>query len=135
MNNSTSKIAISSTTLLIVLGCLNGLMPSFSTDLYLPAFSKMAESLNTSVGYITLTMSSFFAGSCIGQLVNGPILDKYGRKFPMMVGLGVFFITSLWCGMAQYLETLIVLRFLQAIEKRWCATFTPPVKRLGYSPF
>ena len=108
------------TTLLVVLGCLNGLMP-FATDLYLPAFSQMAESLNASVGYITLTMSSFFAGSCIGQLINGPILDKYGRKVPMMIGLGLFCITSLWCGLVKHLEVLIVLRFLQAIGISICS--------------
>ncbi|MEL6719615.1 MAG: multidrug effflux MFS transporter [Bacteroidota bacterium] len=113
------KIAINTTIIIVVIGFLNGLMP-FATDLYLPAFSKMAESLNTTVGFIAATMSSFFAGSCIGQLVNGPILDKYGRKYPMMLGLGVFLVTSIGCALVPYIEILIVLRFFQAIGISMC---------------
>ena len=113
------KIAVNTTVVIIVIGCLNGLMP-FATDLYLPAFSNIALGLNTSIGYVTITMSTFFAGSCIGQLINGPILDKYGRKYPMMLGLSLFLLSSIWCGLAQYIEELIVLRFFQAIGISMC---------------
>ena len=119
MNKAQRDIKINPTTIIIVLGCLNGLMP-FSTDLYLPAFTSMAENLNTSVGYIAVTMSSFFAGSCIGQLINGPILDKYGRKYPMIGGLVLFCIASIWCGLVTYLEVLILMRFFQALGISMC---------------
>ncbi len=127
------QIPLNTTIIILVIGCLNGLMP-FTTDLYLPAFSSMAESLNTSVGFIAMTMSSFFAGSCIGQLLHGPILDKYGRKYPMMMGLFLFFVTSILCGLAQYIEVLIVLRFFQAIGISMCSVGGKTVVRDLFPP-
>jgi len=119
--------------IILVIGLLNGLMP-FTTDLYLPAFSSMANSLNTTVGFIAMTMSSFFAGSCIGQIVHGPILDKYGRKYPMIIGLILFFLTSILCGLAQYIEVLIALRFFQAIGISMCSVGGKAVVRDIFPP-
>lgn len=112
------KINIKS--LIIVLGCLNGLMP-FSTDLYLPAFPAMAENLGTNAGLVTLSMSTFFAGACVGQFFNGPLLDRFGRKNPMLIALFFFFLTSLGCAMANNITVLCVFRFFQAISISVCA--------------
>ncbi|WP_348811826.1 multidrug effflux MFS transporter [Flavobacterium maritimum] len=106
--------------LIIVLGCLNGLMP-FSTDLYLPAFPAMAENLGTNAGLVTLSMSTFFAGACVGQFFNGPLLDRFGRKNPMLIALFFFFLTSLGCAMANNITVLCVFRFFQAISISVCA--------------
>ncbi|WP_416855135.1 multidrug effflux MFS transporter [Flavobacterium sp. XS2P12] len=107
-------------TLIIVLGCLNGLMP-FSTDLYLPAFPAMAQNLGTNVGMITLSMSTFFAGACVGQFFNGPLLDRFGRKNPMLIALAFFFLTSLGCAVAGNIILLCVFRFFQAISISVCS--------------
>lgn len=97
--------------------------------MYLPAFSQMAEGLNTSIGYITMTMSSFFAGSCVGQLVNGPLLDKYGRKQPMILGLAVFFGASILCALTESAQVLIGLRFVQALAISVCTIGSKAVVR------
>jgi DHA1 family bicyclomycin/chloramphenicol resistance-like MFS transporter len=132
-DNQKQKIIVNTTLVIVVIGFMNGLMP-FATDLYLPAFSSMAKSLNTSVGFIAMTMSSFFFGSCIGQLINGPILDKYGRKYPMMAGLTLFSVTSVWCGLVQYFEVLILLRFFQAIGISMCNVGSKAIVRDIFPP-
>ncbi|RVT73893.1 Bcr/CflA family efflux MFS transporter [Flavobacterium sufflavum] len=114
--------------LIIILGLLNGLMP-FSTDLYLPAFPEMARVLGTDIGQITLSMSTFFAGSCLGQLINGPLLDKFGRKKPMLLGLSLFLLTSLGCAVASNVSFLIVLRFFQAIGISICTVGSRAIVR------
>ncbi len=114
--------------LIIILGLLNGLMP-FSTDLYLPAFPEMARVLGTDIGQITLSMSTFFAGSCIGQLINGPLLDKFGRKKPMLIGLSIFLLTSLGCAAASNVTFLIALRFFQAIGISICTVGSRAIVR------
>lgn len=113
---------------ILVLGTLNGLMP-FSTDLYLPAFSQIAQELHTNIGNVTLTMSSFFVGSCIGQLCNGPFLDRFGRKNPMLVGLVIFFITSLACAYATDIQWFIFFRFLQALGISICSVGSRSIVR------
>lgn len=110
---------INTKSLIIVLGCLNGLMP-FSTDLYLPAFPAMAENLGTNAGMITLSMSTYIAGAGVGQFFNGPILDRYGRKNPMLIALVLFFLTSLGCAFANSIIILCIYRFFQAIAISVC---------------
>lgn len=110
---------INTKTLIIVLGCLNGLMP-FSTDLYLPAFPAMAENLGTNAGMITLSMSTYIAGAGVGQFFNGPILDRYGRKKPMLIALVLFLLTSLGCAFASSIMIFCIYRFFQAIAISVC---------------
>ncbi len=124
--NSTESI--NKKVVIVVLGSLNGLMP-FSTDLYLPAFPSIASQLHTDIGQVTFTMSSFFAGSCIGQLFNGPILDRFGRKVPMMFGLLLFSLTSLGCAWTSQIVWLIALRFVQALGISICAVGSRAVVR------
>lgn len=119
---------INTKTLIIVLGCLNGLMP-FSTDLYLPAFPAMAENLGTNAGLITLSMSTFFAGACVGQFFNGPLLDRFGRKNPMLIALGFFLLTSLGCAMTGNIIVLCTMRFFQAIAISVCSVGSRTIVR------
>ncbi len=125
--------AINHRTVVIVLGCLNGLMP-FSTDMYLPAFPSIAKNLGTDIGQVALSFSSYFVGACLGQLVNGPILDRFGRKKPMMGGLCVFLLASLACALAQNIETLIIMRFFQAVGISMCAVGSRAVVRDIFPP-
>ena len=75
-------------TILFVLGGLSALAP-FSIDMYLPAFSHIAEGLNTDIAHVTLSLTSYFIGISVGQLIYGPITDRYGRKKPLLVGLSI----------------------------------------------
>jgi len=69
----------SRTKIILVLGVLSAIGP-LSIDMYLPAFTNIAKALHCSPEQMGYTLSSFFFGICLGQLVNGPLLDHYGRK-------------------------------------------------------
>lgn len=100
--------------IIVTLGMLIGLNP-FSIDMYLPGFEAIASDLSSDVATVGLTLSSFFAGICLGQVVYGPLLDRFGRKKPLMIGLAVFFLTSVVAAFANSIEQLVVIRFVQAL--------------------
>lgn len=99
---------------IFTLGLLSAIGP-FSIDMYLPGFPAIAESLHTSVAHVGLSLSSFFIGISVGQLIYGPLLDRFGRKIPLFIGLGLYFVTSLFCAFVSEADTLIVARFFQAL--------------------
>ncbi len=100
--------------LILVLGLLSAIGP-LSIDMYLPAFPSIAKGLNTTVASVMLSLSSFFIGISVGQLLYGPLLERYGRKKPLYFGLALYAISSLACATAMSVETLIVFRFFQAL--------------------
>lgn len=100
--------------IIATLGFLIGLNP-FSIDMYLPGFTAIAISLKTDVATVGLSLASFFTGVCVGQLVYGPILDRFGRKKPLIIGLAIYCIASICCVFVTSIEQLIVLRFIQAL--------------------
>jgi DHA1 family bicyclomycin/chloramphenicol resistance-like MFS transporter len=100
--------------LIIILGSLAALAP-FSIDMYLPGFKAIAKDLNTDVPNVSLSLATFFIGISAGQLLYGPLLDKFGRKKPLYFGLTLYIISSLCCLFVSSIDQLIVLRFIQAI--------------------
>jgi len=98
----------------VILGLLTTIGP-FSIDMYLPGFDDIARSLGTTPARVALSLSSYFIGISAGQLLYGPLLDRYGRKRPLYVGLAVYIIATLICMQAKDIDTLIVLRFIQAV--------------------
>lgn len=100
--------------LILILGLLSAIGP-LSIDMYLPAFPSIAKGLNTTVPSVMLSLSSFFIGISVGQLMYGPLLERYGRKTPLYLGLSLYAIASLACATAMSVETLIVFRFFQAL--------------------
>lgn len=100
--------------LILTLGSLTALGP-FSIDMYLPGFAGIAKDLNTSVSNVALSLSSYFIGISFGQLLYGPLLDRFGRKKPLFMGLLVYILASLGCVFVQDIDTFIGLRFIQAV--------------------
>lgn len=100
--------------LILLLGALAALGP-FAIDTYLPAFPVMAREFGTDASRVGLSLSAYFFGICLGQLAYGPILDRLGRRGPLLVGLGLFAASSLLCAFVSHLDGLIGLRFLQAL--------------------
>jgi DHA1 family bicyclomycin/chloramphenicol resistance-like MFS transporter len=101
-------------TLILILGSLTALGP-FSIDMYLPGFESIAKDLNTTVNKVSLSLSSYFIGISAGQLLYGPLLDRFGRKTPLYIGLLVYIIASLGCAVTTNIDVFIVLRFIQAV--------------------
>ena len=99
---------------ILILGLLSSIGP-LSIDMYLPGFPAIAKDLNTTVAHISLSLSSFFIGISFGQLLYGPLLDRYGRKKPLYIGLIIYLLTSLGCAFATSADALIGLRLLQAL--------------------
>lgn len=83
--------------------------------MYLPGFKAIAQDLHTDVASVSLSLSSFFIGISLGQLLYGPLLDKFGRKKPLYLGLTIYIISSVFCLLVSNNDQLIVLRFVQAI--------------------
>lgn len=100
--------------MIIILGMLSAIGP-FSIDMYLPAFPAIAADLHTTVALVALSLSSFFIGISAGQLLYGPLLDRYGRKKPLYIGLSIYLLASVGCALATSADALIALRFVQAI--------------------
>lgn len=100
--------------MIVILGMLSAIGP-FSIDMYLPAFPAIASDLKTSVAHIALSLSSFFIGISAGQLLYGPLLDRYGRKKPLYIGLSIYLLSSIGCALCTSADALIVLRFVQAV--------------------
>ncbi|PWK79778.1 DHA1 family bicyclomycin/chloramphenicol resistance-like MFS transporter [Mucilaginibacter oryzae] len=100
--------------LILILGSLTAIGP-FSIDMYLPAFEAIAKYMRVSTDDVTLSLSSYFIGIGAGQLLYGPLLDRFGRKPPLYWGLGLYIAASMGCFFATSLEVLIILRFFQAV--------------------
>jgi DHA1 family bicyclomycin/chloramphenicol resistance-like MFS transporter len=83
--------------------------------MYLPGFPAIAKDLATSVSKVSLSLSGFFIGISLGQLLYGPLLDRFGRKKPLYIGLSVYILASIGCAFSHSISTLIFLRFIQAL--------------------
>lgn len=99
---------------ILLLGLLTAIVP-FSIDMYLPAFPDIAQALQVPVSKVALSLSSFFIGIGLGQLLYGPLLDRFGRKKPLYAGMLLCCITCIGCAYASSINALIALRFVQAI--------------------
>ena len=87
-----------------------------STDMYLPGFPAMARDLSTDAAGVQLTLTAFLFGLAAGQLVLGPLSDRYGRRRPILVGTGVCAIVTALCALAPSLGALTGLRFLMGFS-------------------
>ena len=100
--------------LVLILGSLTALSP-FSIDMYLPGFQVIATDLHTTAARVSLSLSSYFMGLAGGQLLYGPLLDRFGRKKPLYAGLILYCLASAGCMMSTSIDQLIFIRLIQAI--------------------
>lgn len=83
-----------------------------ATDMYLPAFPRMAGELGANVSGVQLTLTAFLLGMAAGQLTLGPLSDRYGRRLPILFGAGICTLATALCAVAPSLDVLIALRFV-----------------------
>lgn len=100
--------------LVVILASLTAFAP-LSIDMYLPSFPNIAADFGVTVARVELSLATFFVGLAFGQLFYGSATDRFGRKKPLYIGLTIYCIASLLCAFAPNVETLIVLRFFQAL--------------------
>nr|WP_286275986.1 multidrug effflux MFS transporter [Mycolicibacterium sp. TUM20985] len=100
--------------LLLVLALLSAVAP-FATDLYLSAFPLMTVDLGTTATSVQLTLTAFLVGIALGQLVFGPLSDRFGRMAPLVVGSVLCLAASAVTALAPTVEILIAARFAQGI--------------------
>ena len=98
----------------IILGALTALGP-LSIDAYLPALPQLAAELNATALSAQLSITSCLVGLGVGQLVGGPVSDAFGRRRPLLFGLGLYLITSLMCAAVTSIWMMVAVRFLQGI--------------------
>jgi MFS transporter, DHA1 family, multidrug resistance protein len=100
--------------IIVLLGILSALGP-FSIDMYLPGFPNIAADLHTSIAEVGYSLTSYFIGISVGQLLYGPIVDRFGRKKPLIFGLSLYTVAALCCALSPTVSWLIGLRGLLAI--------------------
>lgn len=97
-----------------LLGVMTALGP-LTIDMYLPALPTIAKDLGVRVSQVELTLAAYFAGFAIGQLVVGPLLDRFGRIGPLKIGVLLYLFGTIACLVSPSIELLIGARFVQAL--------------------
>ena len=97
----------------LLLGVLTAVGP-LSTDMYLPAFPAIEAAMGTPAGSAQITLATWFAGLAVGQITQGTLADRYGRRGPLIVGLCTYTIANAGCALAPDIVSLSVLRFVSA---------------------
>jgi len=100
--------------LVILLGALTGFGP-MSIDMYLPALPSIARSLHGTASGAQLTVSAFFIGVSFGQLFYGPLSDRQGRRWPLLMGVALYLAATIGCMLSTTMPALIAFRVLQAL--------------------
>ncbi|QEV17817.1 Bcr/CflA family multidrug efflux MFS transporter [Streptomyces alboniger] len=98
----------------LVLGGLTAVAP-LSMDMYLPALPQVTDALHAPAATVQLTLTACLTGMALGQLVVGPMSDKWGRRRPLLIGLLVFVLATATCAFAPTAELLIGFRLLQGL--------------------
>ena len=102
-----------STVLQIAVLALLAATGTLATNILLPSLPQMAVSLKVSTAAVTSAITVFLAVFAVGQLVVGPVSDRFGRRWPVLIGFAVFFAGSVWCGLATALPGLLAGRVVQ----------------------
>ena len=97
--------------LTIFLGVMSAMAP-LSTDMYLPALPELTTDFGIPASVAQLTLTMTMIGMAAGQMIMGPVSDRYGRKGPLLAGMAVFALTALGCAAVPDIRAFLVLRFL-----------------------
>ena len=100
--------------LMIALGALTAFGP-ISLDVYLPSLPQLGADLGASESLTQFTMSACMIGLALGQLLWGPISDRFGRRMPLILAISGFVVTSVLCAVAPTIEVLIAVRIVQGL--------------------
>jgi MFS transporter, DHA1 family, multidrug resistance protein len=100
--------------LAVVLGLLTVFGP-ISMDLYLPVLPALTDDLGTTTSTAQLTVTACLFGLALGQLVAGPLSDRFGRRRPLLVGVAAYVLASVLCAASPTVGALVAARFVQGL--------------------
>ncbi|MGW6908146.1 multidrug effflux MFS transporter [Streptomyces sp. NPDC054940] len=89
--------------------------PPLAMDMYLPALPEVTGSLHAPAATVQLTLTACLAGMAFGQLVVGPMSDRWGRRRPLLAGLAVYVLATALCALAPTVQALIAFRLAQGL--------------------
>jgi DHA1 family bicyclomycin/chloramphenicol resistance-like MFS transporter len=95
--------------------CLLTVFGPISMDLYLPVLPALTRDLETSTSAAQLTVTACLLGLGLGQVIAGPLSDRFGRRRPLLLGVGAYVAASVLCAASPTVETLVVARLLQGL--------------------
>ncbi len=98
--------------LILTLGALSGFGP-LCLDMYLPALPELPADLSSTAAAAQLTLSACIVGLAVGQLVTGPLSDRFGRRVPLLIGVAIFVLASVICAVSTSMTVLIAVRLVQ----------------------
>ena len=90
-----------------------------ATDMYVPAFPAVARDLGATATQVQLTLTTFFVGMALGQLIGGPVSDQRGRRMPLIAAVVVMTLASVICALAPSIGVMMVARFVQGFAGGW----------------
>ena len=100
--------------MLVFLGTLSAFGP-FVMDMYLPTLPEMTEYFRTSSSMVQLGLTTSMIGLAVGQLVFGPLSDRYGRRRPLIIAMTLFLFATAGCIFASSISQFVVMRFIQGV--------------------
>ncbi|WP_406156692.1 multidrug effflux MFS transporter [Streptomyces canus] len=109
-------VAVRRTGLLVTL-LLGGLTatPPLAMDMYLPSLPEVTDALHAPAATVQLTLTACLLGMALGQLVVGPMSDRWGRRRPLLAGLAVYVVATALCAIAPTVEFLVGFRLAQGL--------------------
>ena len=109
MEKSNSKVF-----LLLLLGMLTAFGP-FVTDMYLPSLPSMGAYFSTTSSMVQLGLTTSMIGLAVGQIIFGPLSDRYGRRLPLLVSMWLFIVSTLFCLFSQDIHQFVAFRLIQGV--------------------
>ena len=90
-----------------------------ATDMYVPAFPIVGSDLGASATEVQLTLTTYFVGMALGQLIGGPVSDQRGRRRPLLFSLVVMALASALCAFSPSIPVMMVARLVQGFSGGW----------------
>src|SRR4051794_38265201 len=95
---------------------LVSMIAPLATDMYVPAFPRVGRDLMGSATQVQLTLTTFFVGMALGQLIGGPVSDSRGRRGPLLLSLAVLTVASIACAFSPSIGLMMSARFVQGFS-------------------
>ncbi len=119
--------------LILLLGALAACGP-LSIDMYLPSLPALALAFGTTAAAAQITLTSFMLGFSLGMLVYGPLSDAYGRRPVLLGGVMLYAVASAGCAASYSIDSLVLLRFLQALGAGSASVLARAIARDAHAP-